>query len=203
MSDFSLTEKEARYLTDTDFLRTKAAIYHKTDKLLAVVQESLQEYIQRQKPAFGSEVLIRGGKISRGENYRQLPYHVLDYPRCFLTDNIFALRTMVWWGNHLSLTLHLAGDSLSSYLPRIQSGLELLRQWDWQVCIGSDPWQYVQESYYYRPALQWSEHDWPGWVEQRNFCKFSEFLTVAQWDQLPEKAVIFLDKIVTILGLSR
>ncbi len=203
MPHFSLTEREFRYLADTDFLRTKVEIYQKTDQLLSVTQERLQDYINRQNPAFGLEVLTRGGKISRGENYRQLPYHVLDYPRRFTAADVFALRTMVWWGNHLSLTLHLAGNSLATYRPELQSGLGQLQQWNWQVCVGTDPWQYVRDNTYYRSAQSWMQNDWPEWVERREFCKFSVFLSLSQWDQLPEEAVIFLDRIVTILELSR
>ena len=201
MPYFSLTDKEAGYLADTDFLRTKTEIYRKTDQLLAVTQEGLQECIRQRNPSFGPEVLTRGGKISRGENYRLLPYHVLDYPRHFATNDVFALRTMVWWGNHLSLTLHLAGHSLSRHRPSLQSNLRQLQDWGWQVCVGTDPWQYVQDNDYYLSAHQWSADKWPGWLEKRDFCKFSVFLSLAQWDQLPKEAVIFLDKIMTILGL--
>jgi len=201
MPEFSLTDKEARYLADTDFLRTKTDIYRKTDQLLAVTQESLREYINHRNPLFGSQILTRGGKISRGENYQQLPYHVLDYPRRFATDDIFALRTMVWWGHHLSITLHLSGHSLLTYRSKLQSGLSQIQQEGWEICVGTDPWQYVQDDTYYRSAHQWTQDDWPEWVERRDFCKFSVFLSLAQWDQLPEKAVIFFDQVVTILGL--
>jgi hypothetical protein len=201
MSEFSLTNKEARYLADTDFLRTKADIYRKTDQLLAVTQTCLREYITEQSPAFGPQILTRGGKISRGENYRQLPYHVLDYPRRFSTDDVFALRTMVWWGNHLSFTLHLSGHSFSVYRPKLQSGLSKLQQWNWQVCVGTDPWQYIRDDTYYHSAYQWNENEWLEWVENRKFCKFSKFLSLTQWEQLPDEAVIFLDRVVTLLEL--
>ena len=49
-------------------------------------------------------------KIAKGENYLQLPYVLLDYPRCFDKENIFAIRTMFWWGNFFSITLHLSGS---------------------------------------------------------------------------------------------
>ncbi len=36
---------------------------------------------------------------------------MLDYPRAFGRDSIFACRTFFWWGRFFSLTLHLAGRS--------------------------------------------------------------------------------------------
>ena len=39
-------------------------------------------------------------KISRGEQYLGLPYVMLDYPRIFSKENVFAIRTFFWWGNY-------------------------------------------------------------------------------------------------------
>jgi hypothetical protein len=40
---------------------------------------------------------------------------VLDYPRIFTEEDVFAFRTLFWWGNYLSFTLHLKGK----YLPPV------------------------------------------------------------------------------------
>lgn len=201
MPQYSLTSKELQYLTDTDFLRTKSVIYQKTDQLLSTTQQSLKEYVKQKSPVFSEDILVKGGKISRGENYQSLPYHVLDYPRRFANDDTFALRTMVWWGNHISLTIHLAGYSLDFYRTRLRDGLFQLQAWNWQVCIGSDPWQYHQEESYYQSAQVWRSEAWAEWIKKRAFCKFTVFLPLANWDQLPEEAVTFLDRIVTLLDL--
>ena len=201
MPDYSLTDKELYYLSDTDFLRTKVIIYQKTDQLLSATQQRLKEYLEHQSPVFPEGVLTRGGKISRGENYQDLPYHVLDFPRKFTREDIFTLRTMVWWGNQLSVTLHLAGDSLEIYRSRIARRLRRLQAWHWKVCVGEDPWQYHQEETYYQPAQRWEEHDWAAWVAKRSFCKLSTFVPFTQWEQLPDHAVIFLDRVVQLLKL--
>ena len=45
------------------------------------------------KPDFlPAEMLFHSPKISKGENYKGLPYVMLDYPRCFGKTDIFAIR---------------------------------------------------------------------------------------------------------------
>lgn len=201
MWPYSLTDQELRCLSDTDFLRTKAKVYQKTDQLLSATQQQLRSYMERNPPRFPSGVLSRGGKISRGENYRGLPYHVLDFPRKFTQDDIFALRTMVWWGHHISQTWHASGQSLTVYRSVIAQQLTMLQEWDWQVCVGHDPWQYHREADYYQPARNWNKSTWESWVRDRAFIKLSAFSSLREWEQLPENTVIFMDRIVRLLRL--
>jgi hypothetical protein len=39
---------------------------------------------------------------------------VLDFPRNFKQEHVFAFRTLFWWGNFVSFTLHLKGKYLDS-----------------------------------------------------------------------------------------
>lgn len=201
MPDYSLTDQELHYLTDTDFLRTKVMIYQKTDQLLSATQQRIGEYLQEKSPTFPEGVLSRGGKISRGESYRDLPYHVLDFPRKFTREDVFALRTMAWWGHHLSITLHLEGTSFKRYQAQIARQLPQLQAWKWKVCVGDDPWQYHQEESYYQPARRFTEKPWADWMLNRSFCKLSTFFSLKDWEQLPDNAVVFLDRVVQLLKL--
>ncbi len=201
MSRLSLTAKELQYLTDTDFLLTKVVINQKVNRLLTATQAQLKAYIQDKSPAFPKTVLIRGGKISQGESYRNLPYQVLDYPRRLSQGDIFSIRTMVWWGHELSITWHLAGESLTHLNPQLKNQLSLMKRWNWQVCVGDDPWQYYQLPSYYQPASSFEANTWKLWLEKRAFCKFAVFFSFSDWDELPQEAVTFLDQVVTLLDL--
>lgn len=161
----------------------------------------LKEYLQQKTPAFPETVLIRGSKISRGENYRNLPYHVLDYPRRLSQDDIFNVRTMVWWGHEMSISWHLAGHSFSYFSTPLENQLPLIKKWGWHVCVGEDPWQYHRSPHYYQSASLFQEITWKKWLKERPFCKFAVFFPLSDWDVLPEQAVIFLDQIVTLLDL--
>ncbi|MEM6843101.1 MAG: hypothetical protein AAF632_12805 [Bacteroidota bacterium] len=203
MTSFSLTTQELNYLADTDFLLAKVAIQQKANQLLATTQLQLKEYITNQVPAFPEVVLTEGGKISRGENYQQLPYYVLDYPRLLSQNDVFNLRTMIWWGHELSISWHLAGHSLSHFRSRLESQWAAVKRLDWHVCVGDDPWQYHRHPSYYRLAseLSFEKTTWAKWLESRGFCKFAVFFPLSGWDGFPTQAVTFLDQIVTLLDL--
>ncbi|MEM9829495.1 MAG: hypothetical protein AAF944_02600 [Bacteroidota bacterium] len=203
MTSFSLTTQELNYLTDTDFLLAKVAIQQKANQLLATTQLQLKEYITNQAPAFPEVVLTEGGKISRGENYQQLPYYVLDYPRLLSQNDVFNLRTMIWWGHELSISWHLAGHSLSHFRPRLESQWATIKHLGWHVCVGDDPWQYHRHPAYFQSTLEldFGEPNWRRWLGQRSFCKFAVFFSLSDWNRLPTQAVTFLDQIVTLLDL--
>ena len=78
----------------------------------AFLLEKVKAEIKKKKLVFPHAVDALNGKIFRGENYRQLPYLVLDYPKHFSKESVLAFRTMLWWGNFFSCTLHLQGKAL-------------------------------------------------------------------------------------------
>src|SRR5205085_6167099 len=82
------------------------------------------------------------GKIFRGENYRKLPYVVLDYPKLFSADNVLAFRTMFWWGNEFSFTLHLQGRALDKFRAAIEKNIHTLQHKQFYFCVNDSPWQY-------------------------------------------------------------
>src|ERR1700733_216708 len=103
----SLSQKEMDLVTNADWILTKNAILDKVKDLLAVLSESFQSYLHMHT------LLIPAGtpKISKGENYKGLPYLILDYPRSFEKEDILAIRTLFWWGHFFSITLHVAGKN--------------------------------------------------------------------------------------------
>lgn len=106
-----------------------------------------------------SEVFQRGPKISKGENYGGLPYLVLDYPRRFDSLNIFAVRTMFWWGHQFSSTLHLAGDYKKELAPKIEAAYAHLCSAHYYICVNEDPWQHHFEEENYLPIAAVSKED--------------------------------------------
>ncbi|MFM8432109.1 MAG: hypothetical protein ACKOA1_04860, partial [Bacteroidota bacterium] len=91
------------------------------------------------------------GKIFRGENYEGFPYTLLDFPRYFSKDAVFAVRTMCWWGNEFSTTLHLQGKALEFYRGDLTLRLERLFGKEIYMCVNHTPWKYgFYESNYRR-----------------------------------------------------
>ncbi len=59
-------------------------------------------------------------KVSKGEKHQGLPFVVLDFPRNFSRKDIFAIRTTVWWGKHISISLLLRGNFLDVHFSMLQ-----------------------------------------------------------------------------------
>ena len=105
-----LSEPELAKVQDANWIFTKHLIMEKAAAILrGQVQEINNQFnFLLQWDAF-KELTATMPKISKGENYLQLPYLILDYPAIFEKNNIFALRTFFWWGNFFSINLHISG----------------------------------------------------------------------------------------------
>jgi len=96
-----------------------------------------------------SDFRVLSPKISKGENYKGLPYVMLDYPRLFGKEDVLAIRTMFWWGHAFTTTLHLKGRYRDLYLPVIRERWDLLAACAFHIGISEDEWmhEHVPENY--------------------------------------------------------
>jgi hypothetical protein len=142
----TLSAGELAIAADRDIILTKR-----------IVMECASELFSGQIPFIGStfSAIIKNEdlrnaapKISKGENYNALPYVIMDYPALFTKDNVFALRTMFWWGNFFSITLHLSGRFKEHYTEAIFNNLPHAGP-DVHVCTGEKEWEHhFEESNY-------------------------------------------------------
>ena len=114
----TLSVGELAMANDKNIILTKQAI---TAKAAALFNEQIPALsILLQQIFIDDEKLISSvPKISKGENYNGFPYVIMDYPATFGKENIFALRTMFWWGNFISISLHLKGKYKEMYAAKI------------------------------------------------------------------------------------
>ena len=111
----ALSEEELRVVTDTNWILTKQAITAKIYELFNQQVPVIRQKLDQLPVRFPPELIFSLPKISRGENYNGFPYVMLDYPAVFEKHKIFALRTMLWWGNFISVTLLLTGEYKDTY----------------------------------------------------------------------------------------
>ena len=135
---FSTAEMEL--MCNKVVLLTKNRVIEKVKLLLADLQnEMMVDHTNKLQP-FPSNAFSISPKISKGENYMGLPYLILDFPRCFKLENIFAIRTMFWWGNFYSTTLHLSGSFKKEYSSKISRHYDVLSGEKFSIGINEDPW---------------------------------------------------------------
>ena len=104
---------------NTEWILTKHRVIEKVYTLYGALSSQMQSALLLQPAILPAEVLKISPKISKGEQYEQLPYVVLDYPRFFSKSHVFAIRTFFWWGYYFSSTLHLKGKFQQSWAEKI------------------------------------------------------------------------------------
>lgn len=169
---FSSSEMEL--MRNSEIILTKNKVLGKVKTLLEELQNNLTENNQYNSDSLSTNIFSIHPKISKGENYVGLPYLILDYPRFFKQQDIFAIRTMFWWGNFYSTTLHLSGECKDQYLRNIQSAYKLLSHEKFSIGINEDPWLHDFTTDNYRPVLSLNEEEF------KNRCANQHHLKIAK-----------------------
>jgi len=177
-----LSSFEMDLLNNSAWILTKNQIVKKAQGLLERVQENMTAYIQQHSNSFSPVVLAISPKISKGENYKGLPWLMLDYPRYFDKENVFAIRTMFWWGNFFSTTLHLSGKYKMEHADRIIHAYSALCKKDFYTCINTIQWEHHLDKENYIPVKDLSQQDFASQVRERSFIKLSQKISFSQWD---------------------
>lgn len=178
---------EMELLTNKEWILTKNRVLEKTDLLFARLQEQQQLLLQHHPDMIPAAVIASGAKLSRGENYRGLPYRILDHPRCFGADGYFAIRSFCWWGNFFSVTLLLSGKYKTAYEDGLLNSCKELSQQDFFYCIQDDPWQHHFERDNVIPLREITYTDWKAQNEKRFFLKLAKKIPLTEWDNAVEQ----------------
>jgi hypothetical protein len=183
-SKLLLSDEERQLLTNSQWILTKRNIMDKVSNLLGYMCEMQQDVIDNEKAWLLPAVVQSAPKISKGENYLQLPYMILDFPRCFEQDNILAIRTMFWWGNFFSITLHVSGKYKAMFEQRILQRL-LYTHEEYFICINESEWHHHFEPDNYIPVRQLSMEAVTEIILKKKFVKLAVKMPVTEWNNAP------------------
>jgi hypothetical protein len=122
-------------------------------------------------------------KISKGENYLGLPYVMFDYPALFTKEKVFALRTMFWWGNFFSVTLHLSGLYKGMYAETLMDNLYVMEA-DVYLCVLDNEWQHHFESDNYLPLRDLERNQAIEMSRQKRFIKIAIKYDINRWQEI-------------------
>jgi hypothetical protein len=109
---------------------------------------------------------------------------LLDYPRCFDADDIFAVRTMFWWGNFFSITLHLSGNYKAMFQQKIIENIDLVTQ-DVFICINENQWQHHFEADNYADIKKITKDELREIIPGKEFIKLSIKFPLQSWSDIP------------------
>jgi len=139
-------------------------------------------------------------KISKGENYEGLPYVIMDYPAYFSKENIFAIRTMFWWGNFFSVSLHLSGGNFR-FNNELDKQLSYLKEKAFFICVNESQWQHSFDPSNYNSAFLLDNKKYYEILE-RDFFKISKKIEVDEWDNVPGFLEKTFEEIIEFVKIS-
>ena len=198
-TNLMLSAEEQLLVNKSDWILVKRDIMDKAVLLLSHLIVSIEERIKAGEIFLPKEILLSKPKISKGENYMGLPYALLDYPKYFDHENIFTIRTLFWWGNFFSITLHLSGSYKERFKGTIVQHEHYLLKDDWYICINEDQWQHHFEPMNYLLASEIEREKLIRMLNQRPFIKIAQRFPLSSWNEMPvllERAFSTIVKII-------
>jgi hypothetical protein len=198
-SKLTLSDEELQLVNNSDWILTKHIIIGKVYHLFGNLATTMKAAIDKEYDWLPAEAVRAAAKISKGENYLKLPYVLLDYPRCFDAENIFAVRTLFWWGNFFSITLHLSGRYKEMFAENICNNKEGLEHDNFFICISEDEWQHHFEANNYRPVREFDKTGFNRIVTQKRFIKLAVKFTLKEWKDMSGLLELSFGELVKII----
>jgi len=182
-----LLPAEMELVSSPEIILTKNAILQKIKSFFEEVQVKQSDILKDYASQLPQEVLKISPKISRGENYKGLPWLVLDNPRYFQHNNTFAIRTMFWWGNFFSITLHLSGNNKRDILKKISLNISALNGNDFYVYDGQKEWEHDIEPNSYKKISTLNKEDLEKVFSANNFLKLAIKFPIDSLEAIEDK----------------
>lgn len=172
----SLTTYEMQLVTDPQLLITKNNIIQKVYEIFGDLAEKYKKEISIAIP--DCKTLI-DPKISKGENYKGLPYVILDFPRQFSKTDIFAIRSFFWWGNFFSITLQLTGQYHKRYATAIQNAIDNRFYEEWYIGLLENQWEHHFERDNYLSLSRGIDYS----IAKLSYLKLAKKISLNKWDE--------------------
>ncbi|MBL0357283.1 MAG: hypothetical protein IPP72_10535 [Chitinophagaceae bacterium] len=181
----TLSNKELELVCNTDWILTKHSIIQKVYQLLGDALPELESKLLLNKALLPAEVFMNTAKIARGENYQQLPYVVLDYPRYFGKEDSIAIRTFFWWGNFFSVSLQLSGCFKEQSIHLVEQRFELLQQKGFWLCVNDGPWEHHFNDGNFKALQSITKQEFSAELVRKPFFKMAKKIPLQQWNEIP------------------
>ena len=194
-----LSKLEMHLVTNADWILTKNEIIKKVQLLFGSLEREMTAHLYEHADRFPEEVLSIHSKISKGENYEGLPYLVLDCPRYFKAENIFAIRTMFWWGNFFSITLQLSGAFKIKFEKKILDSFDVLKKERFFFCHNADQWEHHFEKTNYISFNKLDNKKVEKLLEKNSFIKMAKKIPLKKWDKVDKILLNNFKKLAEIL----
>jgi hypothetical protein len=196
-SKIRLSGEELELVKSTDWILTKHRVIAKVYDMFGLLAVQMQEYIKYHHNGLPAALDLIAPKISKGEQYEQLPWVVLDYPRIFSKSDVFAVRTFFWWGNYFSVSLQVKGKYLE---PVVKTLLSPAVRQDYSRCycsVSGDEFSFTLDGSAYLAPGQWEAL---AAGDVKDYFKISCQFALGEWETVDGLVMIFFDRLMTVLA---
>jgi len=183
VSKIQFSREELNLAGNAEWILTKNGIIAKVMSLFGELADEYRSIVEKQIKWLPEQTAMYAPKISRGEQYCGLPYVILDYPRIFSKEDVFAVRTMFWWGNYFSLTLHLKGEYKNAMQDTIARQVDFFSANEFLIAISENEWQHDVSGEEY-VSVRGSEILVQERVVENKFVKLTRTWSLEQANQL-------------------
>lgn len=199
MPEIKFSTEEYNLVRNHQIFDIKATIINKIHVLFSQIEENINQSISVSTFQFPDHVLLGQGKISKGENYQNCPYVVLDYPRLFSKKDIFTFRTIFWWGHYFSNSFIIAGKSYQQYVKYFIEKSEYLNNSNWYICTYKTPWRLENEENNYIQLSKLSIDKLLNYLDNKHFIKIARIYPIDDYQLLKSQTNTFFMNILDIL----
>ena len=175
-----LSEEELSLVSDPGIILTKNAIIAKVYDMFGMLADEQKQMV------LPAQAGATPPKISRGENYKGLPYVVLDFPRLFTSQHVMAIRTHFWWGNYFSVTLHLKGEFCRLHHDVLLTNFEDLSMTGHMLCLAEDEWEHELREPFYSMMSRIGYDKFRQALQSLPFIKIAKPFPLLEWNNMFE-----------------
>jgi hypothetical protein len=177
-----ISASELELVTNSEWILTKSKIIARVYELFGEQAEQIRSLLSEKGHLLPEAAVAKSPRIFKGENYKGLPYVILDYPAFFGKQNLFALRTLFWWGNYFSIQLQIAGDVKLQYQDHI---LKRVREspGNFFICTSNDQWDHDVKSGNYTPVSIINASDLAS-LADKPFIKIVLVYDLKEWNNI-------------------
>jgi len=193
----NLDADELLRLQDQSFLLAKKKIDQKVSGLLLASQQALADRITQHAPPLTSGLSLQPRKISKGENYADMPYWVSDFPADMKGKDLWTYRTVVWWGHSISFNLILAGK----FKEAVKLEMEGLMANGNYFAMSDSPWRLEFADENLRACSDLSANEMQTHFDKNSFVKVSRQENLENINNLVHLSVLSFEKLIN--GLSK
>jgi len=185
-SKLVLSADELQLVNNRDWILTKRVVMDKINSFMGELATKQKIILTKQKDFIPQEVLATDAKIAKGENYLQLPFLILDYPRYFKEENIFAVRTMFWWGNFFSVTMQLSGKYKLRYQQNLVDKYDEIKRSGFYLNVHENQWHHHFEIDNYKIVNDITKEEMASILAKKEFLKMAKMFPLQQWQHIPQ-----------------